>query len=470
MKVTSGQANPSFAKYAGRQRPRAGGLRGLVRLLTPTDFLLVTFLVAVAVGTTALMLPGSTRGGIRFIDALFTATSAVCVTALKVVDTGSTFTRQGQAIILALVQIGGLGIMSFSVIAVVMSGRRVSLRGRTIVTDALIPHLSTESIAVLKLVFVSTLLMEGGGMLLLWLFAPDRGWFDSLFHAVSAFCNAGLSLNADNLVRYRYNAGVNLTVCLLIVAGGLGFATHLELRKLLARTPRFRLSLQSRLVLVTTASLVLGGAIGFYVIESRNALQGEGTWSAILISLFHSITARTAGFHTIELTRLSNATLFMLILLMFVGASPGSTGGGIKTTTLGVLVGMARSRIRGDEGVHLFYRSVPRATVAKALSVLVLGFSLVTLAVVALAFVEIGNKPFQESDKQFIEIFFEVVSAFGTVGLSTGITPRLSVLGKFILVLVMFVGRVGPLTVAAAVGRQQARGKFRYAEENVMVG
>ncbi|PYV08999.1 MAG: hypothetical protein DMG07_24225 [Acidobacteria bacterium] len=229
-------------------------------------------------------------------------------------------------------------------------------------------------------------------------------------------------------------------------------------------------SLQTRLVLVVTAALVVSGALGFYVFESRNALRDESAGGALLISLFQAVTSRTAGFNTIDLSRLTNATLFMMILLMFVGASPGSTGGGIKTSTLGVLVAMARSRIRGEEGVHIFYRSVPSATVAKALSVLVLAFSLVTLAVAALAFVEIGTEPFPQSDKQFIEIFFEVVSAFGTVGLSTGITPRLSVLGKLILVLVMLVGRVGPLTVASAVGRLQARGKFRYAEENVMVG
>ena len=451
-------------------RARAAHGRGPLRVLTPTELLLLGFGVAILFGTVALMLPGSTQGGIRFIDALFTSTSAVCVTSLKVVDTGAFFTRQGQVIILCLIQVGGLGIMSLSVTLVLVSGRRVSIRDRALVQDAFIPRLSGESLALLKLVFASTFLIEGVGVVLLWLFTPEHKWFPSLFHAVSAFCNAGVSLNPDNLVRYRYNAGVNLTVCALIVAGGLGFFTHLELRRLVQRAPGFRLSLQTRLVLVVTAALVVSGALGFYVFESRNALRDESAGGALLISLFQAVTSRTAGFNTIDLSRLTNATLFMMILLMFVGASPGSTGGGIKTSTLGVLMAMARSRIRGEEGVHIFYRSVPSATVAKALSVLVLAFSLVTLAVAALAFVEIGTEPFPQSDKQFIEIFFEVVSAFGTVGLSTGITPRLSVLGKLILVLVMLVGRVGPLTVASAVGRLQARGKFRYAEENVMVG
>jgi len=431
---------------------------------------LLSFAAAIVVGTLALMLPTSTTGGShRFIDALFTATSAVCVTGLIVVDTGTFYTRSGQTIILCLVQIGGLGIMTFSVILLLVARRRISIRDKTIVRDTFTPVHSSEIYALVRRVFLSTFAIEGLGALCLWVFTPDRALFSSVFHSVAAFCNAGFSLKSDNLMGYRYNAGVNLTVCSLIVLGGLGFFTHVELARLALRRP-VRLSLHSRLVLLVTSLLIVGGAFSFYIFESRNTLKAETMKGIILISLFQSVTARTAGFNTVDLGRVTNATLFMVILLMFVGASPGSTGGGIKTSTLGVLVAMARSRWRGQATVNVFHRTIPYETVSRALVVLVLAFTLVTFAVLALAFVEIGDTPYALSPQHFIELFFEVVSAFGTVGLSTGITPYLSDLGKFILILIMFVGRVGPLTVATAVGRQSPRGKFQYAEENVMVG
>src|SRR6266536_2809029 len=377
-------------------RPRRGSRHWLQRFLTPASLLLVSFAAAILVGAFALMLPTSTTGGQhRFIDALFTATSAVCVTGLAVVDTGTFYTRSGQVIILCLIQLGGLGIITFSVILLLIARRRISIRDKIIVQSAFTPVASSEIYTLVKRIFLSTFAIEGLGALCLWVFTPDRTLFSSVFHAVSAFCNAGFSLKSDNLMSYRYNAGVNLTVCSLIVLGGLGFFTHVELARLALRRP-VRLSLHSRLVLLVTSLLIFGGAFSFYIFESRNTLKAETMKGIILISLFQSVTARTAGFSTIDLGTVTNATLYMVILLMFVGASPGSTGGGIKTSTLGVLVAMARSRYRGDASVHIFYRRVPSATVAKALSVLVLAFSLVTLAVAALAFVEIGTEPFPQ--------------------------------------------------------------------------
>ncbi len=442
----------------------------LRRYLTPANLLIISFAGAILAGTFGLMLPGSTtKGEIRFIDALFTSTSAVCVTGLTVVDTGTYYTRSGQVIILCLIQMGGLGIMTFSVVILVLSGRRISIRDKLIVKDSFVPVTSTDFYKLIKRIFVSTFTIESIGAISLWTLMPDRTLFSSIFHAISAFCNAGFALKSRSMMDYCYNTGVNLTICALIVLGGLGFFSHVELGKRLLRKQR-RMSLHTRLVLVVTSVLILVGAITFYAFESRNTLRGESLRGVVLISLFQSITARTAGFNTIDLGTVTNATLYMVILLMFIGASPGSTGGGIKTTTLGVLFAMARSRYRGEESVHVFNRTVPYETVSRALSVLVLGFTLVTFSALALSFVEIGEKPYLQSSISFIALFFEVVSAFGTVGLSTGITPSLSDLGKFILVLVMFVGRVGPLTIVTAVGRHMSRAKFRYAEENVMVG
>jgi trk system potassium uptake protein len=422
-------------------------------------------------GSIILMLPQSTSAGsLAFIDALFTATSAVCVTGLTVLNTGTSFTRTGQIVILSLIQLGGMGIIMFSVVLLLLSRHRVSIRDKLTIQDTLSPYTSGQISNLVKQIFVSTLALEAMGAVLLWLFSPDRSWFASVFHAVSAFSNAGFGLQPSGFIDPHNSPGVSLTLCVLMVLGGLGFFTCAELARLLNPKFRDRLSLHTRLVLVVTAALLFGGALCFYAFESRNALAAEGVGGVLMLSFFQSITARTTGFSTIDLRTLTNATLFLMILLMFIGASPGSAGGGIKTSTLGVLIAMARSRLRGEVNVSLFRRTIPDSTVSKSLSVLVLAFTLVTFAVLALAFVELGLEPYTQSSTQFIEVFFEVVSAFAGCGLSTGITPHLSRLGKLILVLVMFVGRVGPLTVATAAGRSRARAKYRYAEENVMIG
>ncbi|NWG14281.1 MAG: hypothetical protein HXY20_12175 [Acidobacteria bacterium] len=442
-----------------------------LRFLSATEVFLLSFAVAILIGALALMLPGSTvSGGIRFVDALFTATSAVCVTGLTVVDTGTYFTRTGQIVILCFIQLGGLGIMSFAIVFLVLSGRRMSLRDRMILQDTFVPTPLIEARMLVKRLFLSTFAIEFIGMVLLWLFTPDRSLFHSVFHSVSAFCNAGFTLIPNNFVRYRYVVGVNLTICALIVLGGLGFFTHIELAQRLRRRVRRALSVHTRLVTVMTASLISIGALGFYIFEKGNALAGGSFLDVFMTSTFQSVTARTAGFNTIDFGHLTNATLFWVILLMFVGASPGSTGGGIKTTTLGILIAMARSRSRGEQGVSVFRRTVPDETVSKALFILILSFLFVTVATLALAVIETGDQPYLRSDIRLIDVMFEVVSAFGTVGLSTGITPRLSSLGKAVLILVMFVGRVGPLTVAAVAGPRQKAARYRYAEENAMVG
>jgi trk system potassium uptake protein TrkH len=441
------------------------------QFLGATEAFVFSFAVAILLGALALMLPSSTSSGdISFIDALFTSTSAVCVTGLTVLDTATAFTRSGQFIIMCLIQLGGLGIMSFSIILLILSGRRMSLRDKMILQDAFVPAPIVEVPSLVRRLFLSTFAIEGLGALALYLFAPDRTLFSAVFHSVSAFCNAGFALKSTNFMSYRYNAGFCLTVCCLIVLGGLGFFTHIDLARRLGRRSRGLLSVHSRLVLIVTVALIAVGAFGFYVFEAGNALAGDDVSGVFLASVFQSVTARTAGFNTVDFGHLANATLFWIILLMFIGASPGSTGGGIKTSTFGILLAMARSRYRGEEGVSVFKRTVPDETVSKALFILILAFVLITLATLALAASETGDEPYLRSETRFIDVMFEVVSAFGTVGLSTGITQRLSGLGKFILVLVMFVGRVGPLSIAALVGQRRGTARYRYAEENVMVG
>jgi trk system potassium uptake protein TrkH len=443
----------------------------ILKILRSRDLLVLSFAGMILVGTLALMLPQSTsEGRLSFIDALFTATSAVCVTGLTVVDTGTAFSRTGQSIILGLIQLGGLGIMMFSVVLLLLSRHRISIKDKLAAQDSLSAYNFGQVSNLVRQILAGTLLVEAIGALLLWIGAPDRDWFVSVFHAVSAFCNAGFRLHPGGFIGSYDKLGVNLTVLVLMVVGGLGFFTCAELVRQASPKTRGRLSLHTRLVLVVTVALLFGGALFFYAFESRNILASKGAGEVLLLSFFQSITARTTGFSIVDLRTLTNATLFLLILLMFVGASPGSTGGGIKTSTLGVLIAMARSRMRGEANVSLFRRTIPDSMVSRSLSVLVLAFTLVTFAVLALSFVELGFEPYTQSSRQFIEIFFEVVSAFASCGLSTGITPRLSWLGKLILILVMFVGRVGVLTVATAAGRALARVKYRYAEENVMIG
>jgi trk system potassium uptake protein TrkH len=451
------------------KRPSSIFLR-VWQLFDPSELFVLSFAAAILAGAFGLMLPVSRTGGLNFIDALFTSTSAVCVTGLASVDIGTTFTRTGLVLVLGLIQAGGLGIMTFSVLLAVVTRRRLSLRNRLILQDSLATHAPGETLPLVKRIFLITAAVELGGAVLLLVSTPEHRPFESLFHAVSAFCNAGFSPRPNNLMDYRYNIVVNLAISTLIVVGGLGFASVVDLLRFVRTRGGFRASLHSRLVWRMTILLLLSGTVGFAFLEWRNILQGEGARGIVLVSVFQSVTPRTAGFNTVDFGQLSNATLFVAILLMFVGGSPGSTAGGIKTTSLGVLLGLAKSRLMGSEHVSISHRTVPASTVSKAISVTVLAFAMVTLATLVMSVTEMGSQPFGSSDIRFIEMMFEVVSAFATVGLSTGVTPRLSSLGKLILILLMFIGRVGPLTLATVVGRSEARGKFRYSEETVMIG
>jgi trk system potassium uptake protein TrkH len=446
---------------------------GLIRQLQlyPTQTVAASFIIVALFGSMLLVTPWATQGPrVSWVDAFFTSTSAVCVTGLTVVDTGSTFTLFGQMVILGLIQAGGLGIMTFSVILVLFSGRRISVYGRISTELTFTPHPEVQIYSLLRTIIGATLAIEATGALLLYFFSPDWSIFTAAFHAVSAFCNAGFSLFPDNLCRFRGHLGINLVITTLIILGGLGFYVVFECLRFRPGRPGSRLSLHTKTVLSVTAGLLLAGTVVIYFLEANNLLKGLPFFERVLASYFQSVTTRTAGYNTLDLGQATTATLLFMVLLMFVGASPGSTGGGVKTTTLGVMIALAKNKLRGREEVDLFKASISNRAVARALSVTILATVIIVGALFLLLWWETGSQPFNRTSNRFIEYLFETTSAFGTVGLSTGLTARLTALGKLILCAVMFLGRIGPLTVAHAVGRRYGRGKFRYAEESVMIG
>jgi trk system potassium uptake protein TrkH len=410
------------------------------------------------------------------LDALFTATSAICVTGLVTVDTATALSRFGQWVVLLLIQVGGIGIMTLSTLLLLMAGRRPSLTGRTVIKDTF-THSRTRSPAdIIRQVVVYTLVIEAAGAGLLFLrLAPSAGLSEaarqSLFHAVSAFCNAGFSLYSDSLMGFRGDPFVNLTVCALIVSGGIGFLVISEVRSHFPWNRRrwSRLSLHSRLAISVSVLLVAGGTLLFAVFEWQNTLEGMAPSRKLLAALFQSVTTRTAGFNTIPIDRLANETLFLFLLLMTIGACPGSCGGGIKTTTFATLICVGWSRLRGWRQPQVFHRTISDGSVNRALGLTLVSLLVVTATVFVLLMSELGEIAHPDSRGKFLELLFEAVSAFGTVGLSMGVTPVLSPLGKVVIVFAMFVGRLGPLVIAMALGRPR-EARYQYAEESIMVG
>lgn len=445
--------------------------------ISPGSVPILFFAGAILVGTLVLKSPWVTWGqGLSWVDALFTAVSATCVTGLTVVDTGSTFNSGGQGVILLLIQIGGLGIMTFTSLAVVVAGRRLSMQERAAVSQPLIRDSRGSLRAFLLRVVGYALAIEAAGAGLLWLAARgEMGTFSAIFHAVSAFCNAGFSLREDNLIAMHGNLAVNAVVMLLIVLGGLGFVVLLEgasfaRARLRGRTDRV-LSDHFRIVVGTSLTLILVGAALIFFTESIHFHAGLERGQLLLASLFQSVTARTAGFNTVAIGSLTNVSLLLLIFLMFIGGGPGSCAGGIKVTTLRVMVSFVLARLRGRDQVVINGRmAVDRATVHRALTLVILSSVLIGISVLVLDFTEGGTVPHPEARGQFLEIFFESVSAFGTVGLSTGLTASLSVAGKFVIVLLMFVGRLGPLVLMGALQDMQREVLYALPEETLTVG
>ena len=450
------------------------------RFITPVNLPLLSFALLIIIGTILLMLPAAANGPrLAPVDALFTATSATCVTGLVVVDTGSRLSLFGQWVVLVLIQCGGLGIMTFSTVLIMLMTGRFSFIQRSVIQDTFTHRPDTRLPSLVLHVVIFTLVLEAAGAALLFLrfsgmYHPGRALYFAVFHAISAFCNAGFGLYSQSLMDFSGDPLVSLTVALLIICGGIGFLVMLELKRVLFRSHKARrarrLSVHSKLVLTLTALLLIAGTLGFLIFEWNHSMAGLSLPAKVMAAFFQSVTARTAGFNTLNFGKMANVTLLFTILLMFIGAASGSTGGGIKVNTLGVLFALSRSRLRGEETTSIFRRTLTAETVGRAISVLVVAVIVIYAATMALTVSELGTTIHAESRGLFLELLFEVVSAFATVGLSVGVTSKLSTLGKLILVVVMFVGRLGPLSIAVALSGREPRSTIQYAEENVMIG
>ncbi len=458
-------------RWYGRVTPR----RSIWRRLTPPQLFVASFGGMIALGTLGLrLLPGLYVGQpLGWVDALFTATSAVCVTGLVVVDTATYFTFWGQAFILLLIQAGGLGMITFTTMIILAIGRRLSLRHEELAGPELPVAADIDHRRLTFDVIRVALAVETAGALALYaLWGPRLGWgaaaWHAVFQAVSAFCNAGFSTFSDSLVGVRSSPISLLVIAFLIIVGGLGFLVLEELYIRRRRGGRRgRLSLHATLVLATTVVLLGAGWVLYLWLEWAGVLAGMPVKDRLANAFFMSATARTAGFHSIDYTMANPDTNFLTILLMTIGGSPGSAAGGLKTTTVALIGLLAYARLRGWAVVSVRGRSVPDETVQRAVGLFVLAFGVVTAGIFGYAHFEAATG----SPGLFFVHMFEAVSAFNTVGLSLGATPDLSTAGRWLTIVLMFVGRVGPLTMAAALARRVSpTATMRYSREDVVIG
>ncbi|MDO9464148.1 MAG: TrkH family potassium uptake protein [bacterium] len=439
--------------------------------LKPVQIVALSFITIIAMGTLLLLLPQSRKPGIdlSIMNTLFTAASATCVTGLTVVNISNTFTLFGQLIILALIQIGGLGLMTmvgfFSIIL-----RNMSLNESLVMRDALNYETLDKIGHMLVSILLITFTIEIIGSISLYLFwigdfiSIKKTIYFSVFHAVSAFCNAGFSLFQNSFANYSKSSAFNLIITSLIILGGLGFIVITDIIKVInlkLRKKPARLKVHTKLVLITSIILIISGTLILFLIENRNLLCSYSIKEKLMISYFQSITARTAGFNTINICGLANASCLILMILMFIGASPCSTGGGIKTSTLGIAVVSLRSFIQGQQRVEIFGRSLPRHSLNKVFGIIFVSAIFITTCIVILLLTERAS---------FMDILFEEISAFGTVGLSRGITPNLTTSGKLVIIITMLTGRIGPLAMALALTGKRRKAIYAYPEEEVIIG
>ena len=442
--------------------------------LSPAQVMVLGFSGVIFLGGLLLALPIASQDGnsIGFLNALFTATSAVCVTGLIVADTATQWTLFGQIVIISLIQIGGLGFMTVTTMLALIIKKKIYLKERLLIQESLNQFDLSGLVRLTKYVLLITFIIEGFGALLLsTVFIPQFGllkgiWY-SIFHGISSFCNAGFDLMGgvsgkySNLVSYVDNITINITICSLIVLGGLGFPVILDI----LRTRRFsKFSVHSKIVLTATSILIITGTLLILAIEYNNpdTLGNLSTKGKLLGALFQSITTRTAGFNTLDLTKLNQASTVVMIILMFIGASPASTGGGIKTTTLAVLILTVKTFIVGKEDVEVYNRRISYSLVNKAIGIF---FIAITIVVTATLILTIFEPKFD-----VVQSLYEVVSALATVGLTIGGSFNLTALGKVVIMLCMFIGRVGSLTILIAIAARGNKQIIRYPEEKIIIG
>ncbi len=495
----------------------------------PPIFFLLSFFVVIMIGSFLLSLPWAVQEGNHsdtpYIDALFTATSATCVTGLIVQDTGTYFTSFGQIIILILIQIGGLGIMTISTAFAILLGEKLTQRSENMMKDVMGESNRLDMLTLIKDIFLVTMFFEVGGAVIYYFMfrghpmVHNTPGYYALFHSISAFCNAGFSLFSDNLVQFKSSLGVNLNTMFLIIVGGIGFSVLVDLRRnVLMKYKPTRLTLHTKLVLMMTLALILIGFVAFFLSEYNHTMRDFSFLERLLASMFQSVTTRTAGFNTIDNAELSNSSVFITNLLMFIGASPGSTGGGVKTTTFAIILLSVLAIIKGGEGVSIFKRRISDEMLKRVLALIATSIGFLSIMIYLLLIFETtppekvvvsetretwhtaiapqdslqeavvtdsvivrkpqhvvhGEKVETEYEwaekKSFRKIIFEAFSAFGTVGLSMGITADLTLGGKIIIILLMYLGRVGPLTLIFALTQSKTKKTLAYTVEKISIG
>ncbi|MDD2481187.1 MAG: TrkH family potassium uptake protein [Lutispora sp.] len=438
---------------------------------SPSQILVIGFGTIILLGTILLNMPiASIKGhSIGFVNALFTATSAVCVTGLVVVDTANHWTYFGQMVIISLIQIGGLGFMTISTLLALIVGRRITLKERIVMQEALNLDELEGLVRLTKSIIITTFIIEAiGAMAFSAVFVPEygvkKGLVMGLFHSISAFCNAGFDLIGDfkSFSPYVNNITINVTTMLLIIIGGLGFTVWMDVYH---NRSFNRLALHSKVVLSITGFLISAGALFLFMIERNNpATMGDLPISGkILSSMFHSVSPRTAGFNTIDNAAFTSSSKFLTIILMFIGGSPGSTAGGIKTATAGILFFTVISVITGREDAEAFEKRISKTLVYRAFALAIISLFLVISVTMVLSISE---------NADFLTLLFESTSAFATVGLSLNYSPNLSFIGKLIIAVTMFAGRVGPLTLVVALAQRAQKNKsnLKYPEDKILVG
>lgn len=447
--------------------------------LNAPQIIVLSFFLVIIVGAILLDLPFSSKNGksIGFVDALFTSTSAVCLTGLVVADTFSQWTIFGKIIITILIQVGGLSFMSMFLIMLVFIGKKITLHERLVIQQSYNQNGIDGMVRLLRLAIYGTLIIEAIGAIILSIkFLIDGSSFweaisFGVFQSISSFCNAGFDIiGPQSLSNYVGDTVINIVIMLLIIIGGLGFAVWADLLKVKKPYVRgFRLNLHSKIVILGTIILILFGAVFFFCIEYNNSetLGSLSFGDKILASFFQSVTTRTCGYYTVSQVGLTDTSKFMSILLMFIGGSPGSTAGGIKTVTMIIILIAVISILKGKENLQIFKRNIPFSMLQKALVAITINLSIIFISTIILTF----SEEYLLSKYTFIDILFETTSAVGTVGLSVGITPYLSDLGKIVLCICMFFGRIGPATVIIALSMKDnaKKGYIQYPEEKVLI-
>ncbi len=440
--------------------------------LAPAQVVLLSFGGVIFLGSLILMLPVSSSTGksLSFIDALFMATSATCVTGLTTVSIADNFSTFGQMVLLLLAQVGGLGIMTLSSSMALIMGKNLQMRERVIMQDVLETSSSQELLELIVNIVRYTFVIEFVGAMILTFSFYQQGFeigqalYFGFFHAIMAFCNAGFSLFNNSMEDFGFVPLINISLALLVILGGIGITVLKDVLQTIRSRRSFNsLTVHTKIVLSVNTLLLAFGTVYLFFGEFLNAFQDMSMWERLQVSFFQSATTRTAGLNTINLNSLHPHTIYMMILLMFIGASPGSTGGGVKTTTFAVLLQSVKATLQGKSNVEFFERKVPAATVVKSIAIFIISLIIVSLGLLVIMRLE--------PDKNFLALLFEVTSAFSTTGLSLGVTPFMTDMGKLLICLVMFVGRVGGLTLVLAVGSRAAMPrKVEYPEGKILIG